>query len=285
MIGGTPAWLPVAVVALVVWAVQRLLSKVALNDLGTGKFYLLSAVVSLATYAPFLALRPPAPGGLLPAFGLACLMAVTFGVTTEAIRRGPLGAVSPVTALSPALTAALSVALLGERLAWPVYLGIVLAPAGIVLLSLGSQTGDGKGREPGWWWLAILSLALQGLGAFIAKLVVTPAGPSALLLMSASVQVVVGLFLAPPWRWRGAELLRRPAIFTVIAYVTAGVATIGYLSALAAGPAAVVVPLVATSPALAGVLGIVFLREPTSGRHLAGIALAAAGAILLAAVG
>jgi hypothetical protein len=31
-----------------------------------------------------------------------------------------------------------------------------------------------------------------------AKLVVTPAGPSALLLMSAAVQVVVGLVLAPP---------------------------------------------------------------------------------------
>jgi uncharacterized membrane protein len=97
--------------------------------------------------------------------------------------------------------------------------------------------------------------------------------------------VAVGLFLAPPWRWRRADLLRRPATYTVVAYATAGVATIGYLSALAAGPAAVVVPLVATSPALAGVLGIVFLREPASRKHLAGIALAIAGAVLLAAVG
>jgi drug/metabolite transporter (DMT)-like permease len=36
-------------------------------------------------------------------------MAITFGVTTEAIRRGPLGAVSPITALSPALTGALAI--------------------------------------------------------------------------------------------------------------------------------------------------------------------------------
>jgi uncharacterized membrane protein len=54
---------------------------------------------------------------------------------------------------------------------------------------------------------------------------------------------------------------------------------------LAAGPAAVVVPLVATSPALAGVLGIVFLGERTSARQLAGIGLAAAGAALLASAG
>ena len=33
---------------------SALLSKVALQDLGTKKFYLLSAVVSLVTYAPYL---------------------------------------------------------------------------------------------------------------------------------------------------------------------------------------------------------------------------------------
>jgi len=44
---------------------------------------------------PYL-LRPPTLAELPPAFGLACLMAVTFGVTTEAIRRGQLGTVSPI---------------------------------------------------------------------------------------------------------------------------------------------------------------------------------------------
>ena len=108
-------WLPLSLFALVVWTVQRLLSKLALNDLGTGKFYLLSAVVSLLTYTPYLLLRPPTKVELLPAFGLACLMSVTFGVTTEAIRRGPLGAVSPITALSPTLTAVLAISVLHER--------------------------------------------------------------------------------------------------------------------------------------------------------------------------
>jgi drug/metabolite transporter (DMT)-like permease len=43
------------------------------------------------------------------------------------------------------------------------------------------------------------------------------------------------------------------------------------------------VPLVATSPALAGIAGIIFLHERTSRRQLAGITLALAGATLLAA--
>ncbi len=194
-----PVWLPLSVFALAVWAVQRLLSKVTLQDLGTRKFYLLSAVVSLLTYAPYLLFWPPSRTELLPAFGLPCLMAVTFGVTTEAIRRGPLGAVSPITALSPGLTAALAILLLHERLTTAAYAGAVLAPAGVGLHSLGRPKGEGL---PGWQALAIVSLVFQRVGAFISKLVVSPAGPSALLLMSAAVQVLVGLVLAPPPRWR-----------------------------------------------------------------------------------
>ena len=273
-------WLLPALFALIAWTVQRVLGKVALTTLGTSKFYLLSAAVSLLTYTPYLLLRPPAPPQLLPAFGLACLMAITFGVTTEAIRRGPLGAVSPITGLSPALTALLSIGLLNERLGWTAALGVVLALLGVLLLSWKSKESGQVGS--GWLWLAFLSLILQGLGAFLAKVVVTPAGPSALLLMGAAVQVVVGLFLAPPWKWERSDLRGRPALLTVVAYVLGGVATIGYLLALAAGPAAVVVPLVATSPALAGLLGIAVLREKTNRRQLVGIALAVCGAALLA---
>ncbi len=274
------SWLPPALFALVAWSVQRLLGKVALTTLGTGKFYLLSAAVSLLTYTPYLLLHPPTPISLVPAFGLACLMALTFGVTTEAIRRGPLGTVSPITGLSPALTAVLAITLLSERLDWSAALGVVLAPMGLFLLSWKS-TANRRARSD-WLWLALLSLVLQGLGAFIAKLVVTPAGPSALLLMGAAVQVVVGLFLAPPRKWEQSDLRGRPALFTIAAYVLGGVATIGYLLALVSGPAAVVVPLVATSPAIAGLLGIAILREKTNRRQLAGIGVALFGAVLLA---
>jgi uncharacterized membrane protein len=50
---------------------------------------------------------------------------------------------------------------------------------------------------------------------------------------------------------------------------------------LVQGPLAVVVPLVATSPALAGLLGVVFLKENVSLRQLVGIGLALVGAALL----
>lgn len=273
-------WLLPALFALFAWTVQRVLGKVALTTLGTGKFYLLSAAVSLLTYTPYLIIHPPVWSQLPPAFALACLMAITFGVTTEAIRRGPLGAVSPITGLSPALTALLAIALLSERLDWSATVGVALAPMGLFLLSW--RSNGGAQADSRWLWLALLSLVLQGLGAFLAKVVVTPSGPSALLLMGAAVQVVVGLFLAPPRKWKRSDLRGRPAVFTIVGYVLGGVATIGYLLALASGPAAVVVPLVATSPALAGLLGVAVLKEKTSRRQLAGIGVALFGAVLLA---
>ena len=273
-------WLLSALFALVSWSIQRLLGKIALGTLGTSKFYLLSATVSLLTYAPYLILHPPAPQQLAPAFGLACLMAVTFGMTTEAIRRGPLGVVLPITGLSPMLTAGLAIILLSERLNGVTALGVAAAPLGVFLLGWQARKNDSSGS--GWLGLALSSLLLQGLGAFLAKVVVTPAGPSALLLMGAAVQIVVGLVLAPPSKWRLADLRGRPAVFTVAGYVLGGVATIGYLLALASGPAAVVVPLVATSPALAGLIGIAVLKEKTSRLQLAGIGLALLGAVLLA---
>jgi transporter family protein len=275
-----PQWLLPAVFALTVWSVQRVVSKVALRSLGTRKFYLLSAVVSLLVYLPYVMLHPPQAVALPGALGLACLMALTFGVTTEATRRGPLGVVSPITSLGPAITAGLSVALLHETLTPPHVTGIVLALVGVALLAYRPPQ---SGVEPGGWLgLAMASPLLQGVGAFIAKIVVTGGGPSALLITSAGVQVVVGLALAPGAGWKPDDLRGRPAIYTVLVFAAAAVATIGYLTALSQGPASLVVPLVATSPALAGLLGIALLREQFSRAQLVGIAASLVGALLLA---
>jgi drug/metabolite transporter (DMT)-like permease len=275
-----PDWLPPAALALGVWSLQRVVSKVALRSLGTRKFYLLSAAVSLVVYLPFVAVHPPRLTALPPAIGLACLMALTFGVTTEATRRGPIGVVSPITALGPAITAALAILLLHEA-AVPIHLaGIFLAVAGIVLLSF--QPASTEVGAGGWLGMALASLALQGVGAFVAKVLVTGNGPSALLISAASVQVLVGLALAPSAGWHRQDLTGRPALYTVLIYAAAAVATIGYLTALSEGPASLVVPLVSTSPALGGLLGIVLLRERFTARQLVGIGASLVGSATLA---
>jgi len=279
---GVPAWSLLALLALVVWSVQRVATKAALSTLSTPQFYLLSAVVSLPFYLPVLALDPPPLSAFTPAVGVASMTGLTFWVTTEAIRRGPIGRVSPITGLSPALTAVLAVTILGERVGILRGLGIVGAMVAVVLLGYQPRRGEG---EAVWEAFAIGSLVLQGLGAFLAKVVVTPSGPAALLVSTALVQVIVGSLLL---RRSGGSFpaIRTPLMkWTLAILALAALATIGYLFALSTGPASVIVPLVAMSPALGGLLGAVVLKEKTTRLQYVGIAVGLLGAALLALPG
>ncbi len=255
------------------------MTKAALLQWSTARFYRTSAAISLVVYLPYAVVEPPDPAGLPGAIGLSLLMALTFWVTTEATRRGPVGLVAPLAATSPVITVTLALAILGERPAGRAEIGVVAAVAAAALLAFRPAAPGSLG---GWLPLALGSLVLQGIGAFLAKLVVTGAGPTDLLLTSAAAQLAVGIAIArgEPLAWR--EVIAPRAALTLVTLAAAALATIGYLSALSLGPASVVVPLVATSPALGGLLGILFLREPATRRQLFGIGVGAVAAALLA---
>jgi len=277
-----PTWLPLALVALVAWSVQRAVSKAALAELSTPQFYLLSAIVSLPIYLPVVAFDPPPLSAVPPAIGVASLTALTFWVTTEAVRRGPVGRVSPITGVSPALTAILALTILGEHVGLVRGLGIITATMAVALLGYRREKVD-AGSD--WEVFAVASLVLQGVGAFLAKVVVTPSGPSALLVSTASVQVVVGSVLLRRSGGSFPTIRTRLMRWTFAILALAALATIGYLFALSSGPATVIVPLVATSPALGGLLGAVVLKERTTRLQYVGIAFGLVGAVLLAAPG
>ena len=111
-----------------------MVTKVALVRWSTARFYRWNALLSLIVYVPFALFVPPRAEALVGALALSCLMALTFWVTTEATRRGPVGIVAPLTATSPAITVALAVALLGEHPVRsdrrPAALGIALSSGG-----------------------------------------------------------------------------------------------------------------------------------------------------------
>lgn len=70
--------------------------------------------------------------------------------------------------------------------------------------------------------------------------------------------------------------------WTALVLVLAALATIVYLWALSIGPALVIVPLVATSPALGGLIGAVTLHEWLRRSQYVGVGLGLVGAVLLA---
>lgn len=272
-------WLPFAVGALVIWSIQRVVTKVALVRWSTAYFYRLNALLSLLVFVPYAVIDPPDPRGLPGAFGLSLLMAATLWVTTEATRRGPVGLVAPLTAMSPALTVVLAIVLLGER---PSSLALAGVPLGLASVALLAFRPAAPGALAGWLGLAVASLVMQGIGSYIAKVVVTGTGPTNLLLMSASVQLAVGAVIARGESIDVGRLTRGRGLVIVGVLVSAAFATVGYLYALSVGPASLIVPLVATSPSLAGLLGIVVLREPSTTRQITAIALGLVAAALLA---
>lgn len=273
------SWLPLAVFALLVWSAQRVITKVALVRWSTARFYRWTAVCSILVYVPFAFFAPPDPSVLLGALGLSLLMALTFWLTTEATRLGPLSLVAPLTAMSPAITALLAVALLGERPDALAGAGIVCAVGAAVLLAF--RRSSAVAARP-WIHLALASLALQGLGAFLAKIVVTGSGPTTLLLTSVAVQLAVGLYIARAEPFALGDSLRGRGLAITAVLVGAALATVGYLGALSVGPASVIVPFVATSPALGGLAGIVLLRERATVGQVGGIALGIVAIVLLA---
>ena len=257
---------------------QRVVTKVALLRWSTARFYRWNAIVSLPVYVAFAIVAPPRVETLAGAAGLSALMALTFWVTTEATRRGPIGVVAPLTAMSPAITVALAVVFLGERPDALALAGVTCAVAAAILLALRpAEVGVGA-----WLALALSSVALQGIGALVAKIVVTEGGPTTLLITSVLVQLLVGSVIAraEPLGIR-AQLHGMPLVVT-LTLAAAALATIGYLSALAVGPASLVVPLVATSPALGGLLGILLLKERATRPQVFGIAIGIVAIVLLA---
>ena len=272
-------WLPFAVGALLVWSIQRVVTKVALVRWSTAYFYRLNALLSLLVYVPFAVIYPPDPAGIAGAFGLSLLMAATFWVTTEATRRGPVGLVAPLTAMSPALTVILALIVLAER---PSVLALSGVPLGLVSAGLLAFRPAAPGALTGWLGLAVASLVMQGVGAFIAKVVVTGSGPTALLLTSASVQLAVGAVIARREPIAMGNLVHGRGLVIVGVLVSAAIATVGSLYALSVGPASVIVPLVATSPSLGGLLGVVILRESSTPRQLIAIGLGTIAAVVFA---
>ena len=257
---------------------QRVVTKAALLRWSTARFYRWNAIVSLPVYVAFALAAPPRAEALAGAFGLSLLMALTFWVTTEATRRGPVGVVAPLTATSPALTVALAVVFLSERPNAVALAGVACAVTAAILLAL--RPAD-AGIGP-WLALALSSVALQGVGAFVAKVVVTDGGPTTLLVTSVIVQLAVGILIARAEPIDIRSQLRGMPLVVTVTLAAAALATIGYLSALSVGPASLVVPLVATSPALGGLLGILWLKERVTRPQAIGIAIGLLAIVLLA---
>ena len=198
-----------------------------------------------------------------------------------AVRVGPPYLIFPIISLSPALTIALSMALLKERTGMLGALGIALA---LVALPLFDYRPDGASGYGLWFVLALAIMAAWGLQAYVIKLAnLTMDAASIFFYMMLSGLLLVPVALAMTDFSQPINYgLDGPGLAAAIQVLNA-VGALTLVFAFRYGKAIIVAPLVnAGAPLLTAVLSMILLGVMPGTVKMAGIALALLAALLLA---
>ncbi len=135
-----------------------------------------------------------------------------------------------------------------------------------------------------WQFWAVLSACFAALTAIFAKVGIENVGSDFATFIRTMVILVVLAAMLTVWReWQPfGSVSRRSYLFLVLSGLATGGSWLCYFRALKLGDAARVAPIDKLSVVLVAVFGALFLGERLSGANWAGVALIAAGAVLVA---
>ena len=136
----------------------------------------------------------------------------------------------------------------------------------------------------GWLFWALLAAVFAAATAILAKVGVKDT-PSDLATLVRTLVVVAfaGLIVAVSGQWRSfGDLTPRTLMFLTLSGLATGASWLCYFRALKLGEAARVAPLDKLSVVLVAIMGVAFLGEQLSWKNWLGVAMIAAGAVLVA---
>ena len=135
-----------------------------------------------------------------------------------------------------------------------------------------------------WQLWALLSAAFAALTAIFAKVGVENVNSDfATLIRTIVILMAIGAILAATGQWQApGSVSGRSYLFLVLSGLATGGSWVCYFRALKLGDAARVAPIDKLSVVLVALFGVVFLGERLSGPNWLGVALIAAGAVLVA---
>jgi drug/metabolite transporter (DMT)-like permease len=199
----------------------------------------------------------------------------------KALTIGPAYFIFPVISLSPAITIALSFALLRERTGKLGALGIVLALVALPLFDF--SPGQGNAAGLGWFALALLIMAAWGVQAYFMKLANNTVSAESIFFY----MMVGGLALAPV-AWAMTDFSRPVNTGWDGPAMTAGIQILNAIGALTLvyafryGKAMVVAPLTnAGAPLVTAVIALAFAGAVPGPLKILGLALALIASLLL----
>ena len=135
-----------------------------------------------------------------------------------------------------------------------------------------------------WQFWALLSAAFAALTAVLAKVGIGQVNPDvATFIRTVVIVCVLAGILVGTKQWQPlSSISKRSYLFLLLSGLATGGSWLCYFRALKLGDAARVAPIDKLSVVLVAVFGVMFLGERLSGINWAGIALIAAGAVLVA---
>lgn len=137
---------------------------------------------------------------------------------------------------------------------------------------------------PTWFAWALLSACFAALTAIFAKIGIQGVDSDfATLVRTVVIVFVLGAFVTWAGKWSDPRALPgRTVLFLVLSALATGASWVCYFRALQIGHASQVAPVDKLSVVLVAVFAFAFLGERPTPREWAGIALVAAGVVLLA---
>ena len=135
-----------------------------------------------------------------------------------------------------------------------------------------------------WQFWALLSAAFAALTAIFAKVGVEQVNSDfATFVRTVVILLVLGFILAATEQWQApSSVSGRSYLFLILSGLATGGSWVCYFRALKLGDAARVAPIDKLSVVLVALFGVAFLGERLSGPNWLGVALIAAGAVLVA---
>jgi drug/metabolite transporter (DMT)-like permease len=269
-----------ALISSITWGSADFLGGIAARRVGALRVLTVSYPAGVVVLIPIaIWLLPGQLSGDVALWAIAggAVGAVAMVLLYGALARGPMGIVSPLTAvMSAAIPVAVGLAL-GESLGWIAFVGMALAAVAVILVS--RERGEHLRASP-----LALGLALGSgvaIGLYLTVLGLAPADSgiwTATIARAVSSALVVGVALV--WL-RPRTVTHFPWLLALVAGSLDALANGVFQLAAQRGDLAVVAVIGSLYPAATVILARLILKERMSGIQATGVALALAAAAAL----
>lgn len=264
----------------IAWALNVVVSKVAVHDLGVPPLFyaLLRSVIVAAALFPLLRPIPPQVGRAMIT-GLA-ISGGSFALLFMGLRSASPSAAGVVSLTGAPMTVLFAIIFLGERIGWKRGLGIGLAFGGVFF----AMTGTNQLEASSGLLLVFASALVGALGSVFVKRLDLPSIRLQAWAAISSVLLLAPLsFLLESAQWvsvTSTPLEVAGCVFFAAIVVSVGAHTI-YFKILQAHDANLVVPLTLLTPILTIAFGAWLTGDAVGGRLIGGGAIALLGVAII----